>query len=265
MSVCVCVCVCERERERERGKVCVSKSTQPLSLSLSPRADNLQQAKARLEVTNSTLKAQHQKELEGREEEVETVKTSMNKKLKALGDQIEELHEEKQAAVKVGTACSAHTHCLPVPGLGQTVCVCVNEYTHILDVATYNVGTHTHAHTHTHSLSLSTLKTQGQHLITTFKCLIVREGERERERGREGGREGVQGLCLLFQARRDLERELAQYQGKTGDPEVEKKLKKQIHKYKALLQVCVCVCGCRWVDGWVMVCMCEGEGEGGHV
>ena len=44
-----------------------------------------------------------------------------------------------------------------------------------------------------------------------------------------------------------MERELAQYQGRTGDPELEKKLKKQIHKYKALLQVCVCV---------VCVCVC---------
>ena len=63
--------------------------------------DNLQQAKARLEVANQTLKAQHQKELEGREEEVGAIKTTMNKKLKTLGDQIEELHEEKQQAVKV--------------------------------------------------------------------------------------------------------------------------------------------------------------------
>lgn len=37
-----------------------------------------------------------------------------------------------------------------------------------------------------------------------------------------------------------MERELAQYQGRTGDPEMEKKLKKQIHKYKALLQVSMC-------------------------
>ena len=41
-----------------------------------------------------------------------------------------------------------------------------------------------------------------------------------------------------------MERELAQYQGRTGDPELEKKLKKQIHKYKALLQVRVCMCVC---------------------
>lgn len=64
--------------------------------------DNLQQSKARLEVANQTLKAQHQKEIEGRDEEVEEIKTTMNKKLKVLGDQIEELHEEKQQAVKVG-------------------------------------------------------------------------------------------------------------------------------------------------------------------
>ena len=34
-----------------------------------------------------------------------------------------------------------------------------------------------------------------------------------------------------------MERELAQYQNKLGDPEVEKKLKRQVHKFKALLQV----------------------------
>ena len=48
-----------------------------------------------------------------------------------------------------------------------------------------------------------------------------------------------------LQARRDLERELAQYQNRMGDPEVEKKLKKQVHKFKALLQVltmCSVVC-----------------------
>jgi myosin-18 len=66
------------------------------------KVDNLQQGKARLEVANQTLKAQHQKELESRDEEVEAMKGNMNKKLKALGDQIEELHEEKQAATKVG-------------------------------------------------------------------------------------------------------------------------------------------------------------------
>ena len=73
-----------------------------LLLSSLLRLDNLQQGKARLEVANQTLKAQHQKELESRDEEVEAMKGNMNKKLKALGDQIEELHEEKQAATKVG-------------------------------------------------------------------------------------------------------------------------------------------------------------------
>ena len=66
------------------------------------RLDTLQQSKARLELSNQTLKQQHQKELEGREEEVEQVRTAMNKKLKALSQQLEDMHEEKQAAVKVG-------------------------------------------------------------------------------------------------------------------------------------------------------------------
>ena len=61
-----------------------------------------------------------------------------------------------------------------------------------------------------------------------------------------------------------MERELAQYQNRTGDPEVEKKLKKQVHKLKALLQVqCtfnvraseVCVCDVRFVMCEVCVCV----------
>ena len=72
------------------------------------RLDTLQQSKARLELSNQTLKQQHQKELEGREEEVEQVRTAMNKKLKALSQQLEDMHEEKQAAVKVSEF--AHVH-----------------------------------------------------------------------------------------------------------------------------------------------------------
>ena len=66
------------------------------------RLDTLQQGKARLELANQTIKQQHQKELEGREEELEQVKNTMSKKLKSVSQQLEEMHEEKQAAVKVG-------------------------------------------------------------------------------------------------------------------------------------------------------------------
>lgn len=38
------------------------------------------------------------------------------------------------------------------------------------------------------------------------------------------------------QARRELERELINYQSRIGDPETEKKLKRQVKKYKALLE-----------------------------
>ncbi len=65
------------------------------------RLDNLQQTKARLELSNLTLKQQHGKELEGREEELEQVKVTLNKKLKSLGQQLDDVHEEKQSAVKV--------------------------------------------------------------------------------------------------------------------------------------------------------------------
>jgi myosin-18 len=65
------------------------------------RVDNLQQTKARLELSNQTLKQQHSKELEGREEELEQVKVTLNKKLKSMSKQLDEVHEEKQMAVKV--------------------------------------------------------------------------------------------------------------------------------------------------------------------
>ena len=69
--------------------------------------DSLQQSKARLEVANQTLRQQHQKEMEGRDDDAEQIKATMHKKLKSLTQQLEELHEEKQAAVKVrvSSAC----------------------------------------------------------------------------------------------------------------------------------------------------------------
>ena len=45
------------------------------------RADGLQQGKARLELANQTLRQQHQKELELREEEIEQAKSAMNTKV----------------------------------------------------------------------------------------------------------------------------------------------------------------------------------------
>ena len=69
------------------------------------RLDTIQQAKVRLELSNQTLKQQHQKELEGRDEELEQIKSTMNKKIKSLGQQLEEMHEEKQSAVKVRVVC----------------------------------------------------------------------------------------------------------------------------------------------------------------
>ena len=39
--------------------------------------------------------------MEGRDDDAEQIKATMHKKLKSLTQQLEELHEEKQAAVKV--------------------------------------------------------------------------------------------------------------------------------------------------------------------
>ncbi len=68
--------------------------------------DTLQQTKARLELSNQTLKQAHAQELEGREQELEQAKNTMSKKLNALNQQLEELHEEKHAAVKVSIGSS---------------------------------------------------------------------------------------------------------------------------------------------------------------
>ena len=45
------------------------------------RSESFQQVKARLELANKTLRQQQQKELESREEELEAVKSTMNKKV----------------------------------------------------------------------------------------------------------------------------------------------------------------------------------------
>ncbi len=43
-------------------------------------------------------------------------------------------------------------------------------------------------------------------------------------------------VLFFVQARRDLERDMLEYQSKMGDPEVEKKLRKQLKKVRALYQ-----------------------------
>ena len=48
-----------------------------------------------------TLRTQHQRELEGREEDLEQMKSTMSKKLKSLEQQLEEEHEQKQQTIKV--------------------------------------------------------------------------------------------------------------------------------------------------------------------
>ena len=54
--------------------------------------------------------------MEGRDDDAEQLKASMQKKVKSLTQQLEELHEEKQAAVKVcvyvsEVACSMQSVC----------------------------------------------------------------------------------------------------------------------------------------------------------
>ena len=55
-------------------------------------------------MAQKSLREQHQKELEGREEDLEQVKSTMNKKLKSMEQQLEEEHENKQQAIRVRKA-----------------------------------------------------------------------------------------------------------------------------------------------------------------
>lgn len=108
---------------------------------LSPfRVDSLQQTKARLEVANQTLRQQHQKEMEGRDDDAEQLKASMQKKVKSLTQQLEELHEEKQAAVKVCVLVRWRAACK----------VCVNLCTHTYTI-TENSDTFMCACAHVHT------------------------------------------------------------------------------------------------------------------
>ena len=61
----------------------------------------LSQTKTRLELAIQSMKQQHQKEIEAREEDLEQMKSTMGKKLKHMESQLEEEHEQKQAAIRV--------------------------------------------------------------------------------------------------------------------------------------------------------------------
>ena len=61
----------------------------------------LLQAKSRLELSLQTLRTSHQKEMESREEEMDQLQSTMNKKVKSLENQLEDALEEKHSAVKV--------------------------------------------------------------------------------------------------------------------------------------------------------------------
>ena len=59
------------------------------------------QTKSRLELSLQTLRTSHQKEMESREEEMDQLQSTMNKKVKSLENQLEDALEEKHSAVKV--------------------------------------------------------------------------------------------------------------------------------------------------------------------
>ena len=59
------------------------------------------QSKSRLELSLQTLRTSHQKEMESREEEMDQLQSTMNKKVKSLESQLEDALEEKHTAVKV--------------------------------------------------------------------------------------------------------------------------------------------------------------------
>ncbi|XP_039251994.2 unconventional myosin-XVIIIa-like isoform X2 [Styela clava] len=60
----------------------------------------LQQAKERLEMTTERTRQQHSREMDGKEEELEEMRVSYQKKIKHLENQLEEEEEERSAAMK---------------------------------------------------------------------------------------------------------------------------------------------------------------------
>lgn len=76
-----------------------------------------------MELSVQSVKTQHQKELDGREEDMEQLKATMNKKLKTMEQQLEEEHESKQQALKV-MHTHTHTHTKHTHTQLHRVCVC---------------------------------------------------------------------------------------------------------------------------------------------
>ncbi|XP_065893389.1 unconventional myosin-XVIIIa-like [Dysidea avara] len=69
------------------------------------RCESLEQIKSRLELSLQTHRLQHQKEMEARDEEMEQLQSTMNKKMKSLEIQLENALKEKHAAVKANKEC----------------------------------------------------------------------------------------------------------------------------------------------------------------
>ena len=59
------------------------------------------QTKSRLDLSAQTAKQNYQKELDAREEEMDKIRSTMNRRVRSLEAALEEEHSEKQAAVKV--------------------------------------------------------------------------------------------------------------------------------------------------------------------
>ena len=72
-----------------------------LSPFLLPLTFSILQAKSRLDLSAQTAKQNYQKELDAREEEMDKIRSTMNRRVRSLEAALEEEHSEKQAAVKV--------------------------------------------------------------------------------------------------------------------------------------------------------------------
>lgn len=106
--------------------------TPPLSL-LPPCF--LIQAKSRLDLSTQTAKQNYQKELDARDEELDKIRSTMNKRVRSLEASLEEEHSERQSAVKV-----RRTHTMWLQN-----CVCA--WFHVLPYYSKACFTHMHMHT----------------------------------------------------------------------------------------------------------------------
>ena len=177
----------------------------------------LLQAKSRLDLSTQTAKQNYQKELDARDEELDKIRSTMNKRVRSLEATLEEEHSEKQAAVKVKRLCV----------------VCFQKFVHASmcsvqskDVSHTHTRTHAHAHTtHTGVQEKQRLEVQLDELQTSMlnpmeeqklrkqlkkSRVLIKDLQQELDYTRESGRNStaLRSLRHQLEEKEDIENSL---------------------------------------------------------